>query len=670
MTIPRFALGDSPSKRLVVASGLMLFLELTLIRWLGASVIHVGYFTNFVLLGSFLGIGLGFLRATRRPALAQWPAMVLVATTVLLFIFPVGINRASGSVIYFTAVHVSGPPMWLSLPLLFVAVAAILVGPAELVAREFVRMRPLTAYRWDLVGSLLGILLFTSMAFLGLPVGAWAATVAITWLILCGPRPSPAVALSLTVFAAILVVQSMASNVEWSPYSKLTIEPANPGIQISSNGVPHQVIQDVQTKLSNEPQYGLPYTRVVNDSPGDVLIIGAGTGSDVAIALHEGARTVTAVEIDPRLLDLGRDLHPDHPYDDPRVTIVNDDGRAFLERTDQTFDLILFALPDSLTLVNGGGGVRLESYLFTEEAISSARDRLTSDGAFAMYNYYREGWLVDRLGRTLSDSFGHQPCIDRVGGTLGESVLSISLDPANQHCGDGNYTIAANAPAPATDDHPFVYVLNRTIPGFYLIAIAAILAISIALVRLFSGGRLRVFPYRDLFFMGAAFLLLETRSVTTFALLFGTTWLVNAFVFAGILLAVLLAVEVTARVKTPRLGVIYSLLGVSLVVAFAVPNEWLLGLPYLSRLVVACALAFAPVFLANVAFAKRFAESSSSTDAFAINVLGAMVGGCLEYVALITGYRGLLILVGVLYFLAFALRPKSSVPEGEIAITT
>ena len=52
-----------PPWRLVVASGLMLFVELALIRWTGANVLHLSYFSNFVLLGSFLGIGLGFLRS-------------------------------------------------------------------------------------------------------------------------------------------------------------------------------------------------------------------------------------------------------------------------------------------------------------------------------------------------------------------------------------------------------------------------------------------------------------------------------------------------------------------------------------------------------------------------------------------------------------------------------
>ena len=86
------------------------------------------------------------------------------------------------------------------------------------------------------------------------------------------------------------------------------------------------------------------------------------------------------------------------------TTYVND-GRAFLERTDKKYDLILFALPDSLTLVSGASALRLESYLFTEEAIQSAREHLAPGGAFSMYNYYREQWLVDRLGNTLATSF-------------------------------------------------------------------------------------------------------------------------------------------------------------------------------------------------------------------------------------------------------------------------
>jgi hypothetical protein len=129
-------------------------------------------------------------------------------------------------------------------------------------------------------------------------------------------------------------------------------------------------------------------------------------------------------------------------------------------------------------------------------------------------------------------------------------------------------------------------------------------------------------------------------------------------VFTGVLLAVLLAVETTRRFRTPPLRMVYAGIAGSLVLAFAVPNSALLGLSVVPRLIVAVALAFAPIYLANVAFSKRFAVSEDSRAAFAVNILGAMVGGCLEYLGLLIGYRNLLILAGLLYLVAFLLTPK------------
>ena len=114
------------------------------------------------------------------------------------------------------------------------------------------------------------------------------------------------------------------------------------------------------------------------------------------------------MEIDGHLLDVGR-THPDRPYDDPRVDTHVADGRAFLEATDRRWDTILLALPDSLTLLQGQSSVRLESYLFTAEAVESYREHLADGGTFAMYNYYREPWLVDRYAATLADVFGQAP---------------------------------------------------------------------------------------------------------------------------------------------------------------------------------------------------------------------------------------------------------------------
>ena len=106
---------------------------------------------------------------------------------------------------------------------------------------------------------------------------------------------------------------------------------------------------------------------------------------------------------------------PNDPYADPRVEVFITDGRAFLQSSRRTYDVILFALPDSLTLVSGQSALRLESYLFTREAFETVRARLNPGGVFAMYNFYRERWLVDRLAGTLQTVFGAAPCLDTYG---------------------------------------------------------------------------------------------------------------------------------------------------------------------------------------------------------------------------------------------------------------
>jgi hypothetical protein len=288
--------------------------------------------------------------------------------------------------------------------------------------------------------------------------------------------------------------------------------------------------------------------------------------------------------------------------------------------------------------------------------MATVREHLTERGGFAMYNYYREDWLVDRYAGTVARAFGHEPCVDNVQHVGGQAVISVGVRESDQRC---EPTVAsASRVAPATDDRPFPYFRGGSIPSLYLFALVGILLVSLVAVRVIAGPFRHMRPYADLFFMGAAFLLLETKSVTTFALLFGTTWVVNAIVFAGVLLAVLLAVETTRRFRTPTLPVLYSGIAAALALAYVVPNASLLGLPVLPRLAAAVALAFAPIFLANLAFAKRFAGTDDAPSAFGINIVGAMFGGCLEYLALIVGFRNLLIVAALLYLAAFALLPR------------
>ena len=648
---------------LFLASALMLFTELVLIRWTGANVTYLSYFSNFVLLGSFLGIGVGFLRARKRPDLFPWAPLMLLALMGFITRFPVVIDRSGSGLIFFGALRQKGLPTWFMLPLIFLSVAAIMSAIAQGVAVRFARFSPLEAYRLDILGSLVGIVCFAALALLGTTPLVWGLVIGGLFLFLLGGARRPLQLVAVAGVVAVLAVGSYRGNVIWSPYYKITYAPiaagaAGPAYSIDVNGIPHQSIESAALRRQKEPIYYVPYERIGRNPLGSVLIVGAGTGSDTAIALQQGANHVDAVEIDPRLQQLGRDLHPDHPYQDPRVTTIVNDGRAFLENTDKTYDLILFALPDSLTLVSGQSAIRLESFLFTQQAFQAAKDHLNPGGAFAIYNYYREQWLLDRLAGTLHTVFGQDPCQDQSSYAANDgigrfSMLVDSADPNGLTCAATWNPEDRIVVAPATDDRPFVYLQHREIPSRYMIVLGLVLLASVGVVRV-AGGRLgKMRGDLDLFFMGAAFLLLETKSVVQFALLFGTTWFVNALVFAGILLIVLAAVEVERRVRIGRRGMLFGALFIALGLAYLVPADSLLRLSYFPRFAAATLLAFAPVFLANLIFAERFRDAADSTSAFGANLLGAMFGGTLEYLSLVTGYRALLILAALLYLLAY-----------------
>lgn len=638
--------------RLTLLSFLMLFVELALIRWTGSNVLYLSYFSNFVLLGSFLGIGVGFLRAHRRVNLFPWAPVALALLVAFIRFFPVSVRSSGGDLIYFGQLHTSGPPREIVLAVIFLAVAITMALIGEGVARTFALFEPLEAYKYDLIGSVAGIVGFSLLSFLRTPPLAWGIVAVGVLLALYVPRVTPLQVAAALAILAMLGVESFAIHTSWSPYYKIKVHTtgtkAAPLVNIEVNGVPHQVLLHAR----DNPLYTTVYEHAHPAKLDNVLVIGAGGGNDVAVALARGAKHVDAVEIDPRIHDLGKSLQPDHAYADPRVSVHINDGRAYLEQTSKRYDLILFALPDSITLVAGQSSLRLESYLFTKEAMQAAKDHLAPGGAFAMYNYYRQQWLIDRYAGTLRGVYGHAPCVQNVGPAGNFAVLMAARRPGTVTCAQ-RWKPAGAVPQAATDDHPFPYLKNRTLPGFYLTAILLILAASVVLVRAAGGPLRQMTRYVDLFFMGAAFLLLETKNVVQFALLFGTTWFVNALVFVGVLLAVLAAVAVSRRVTFRNPAALYLVLLASLVVAWLVPPSALLDLAVVPRFFAAVALAFTPIFAANLVFTERFKAVGVSTVAFGANLLGAMVGGVLEYMSLVVGYRSLLIFVAVLYGLAF-----------------
>lgn len=632
----------------------MLFVELALIRWLGGNVLYLAYFSNIVLLGSFLGIGLGFLLAKRSDVqIYKFAPLALAALVVFVHNVPVTVVSTGGDLIFFGAeLKPSGPPRELALPAVFLAVAFILACIGNGIAHTFRQMKNLDAYQFDLIGSLIGIVGFALLSFVGAPPIVWGIIVTVVFVWTLWPRrvaEAALLAIPLLVLLATWGVESREDNVLWTPYYKANYLLGDSGAGVLVNGVPHWF----QTSDEDWPLYQTLYERRASQEPvEDLLVIGSGSGNDVAVALANGAQHVDAVEIDHRLLDLAKKYHPNDPYGNPRVDTHVDDGRAYLERADKSWDQIVLALPDSLTLVQGASSIRLESYLFTVEAAEAYRDHLTDDGVFAMYNLYRESWLVDRYAQTLTDAFGHEPCVTKLEGTV--AVLVVGVDPSVVDCPSGQQWVpSSDVPEPVSDDRPFPYLKTPSIPTFYVVALGLILLASVVLVRLVGGPMGAMRSYADLFFMGVAFMLLETKNIVQFALLFGTTWFVNALVFSGVIASVLLAVVVSKRVRVKNLNLMYGLLAVSIVIGWLIPQNALLPLGFWPRLLAACAIAFAPIFIANVIFSQRFRDAGDSMTGFAANLIGAMVGGVLEYTALVLGYRNLLIVALLLYTAAF-----------------
>src|SRR5439155_26817225 len=343
-------------------------------------------------------------------------------------------------------------------------------------------MPPLRASAIDIVGSLCGIAAFVSLAALRTPPLAWFVVAAIlAGLLALGmgvDRRSITGAVAMGCVLLLGVVDYRTGDL-WSPYYRVTLGQNAAAEAVSVNGVPFQTMWAADSD-QKEPVFDQLYKWFPGRHFGDVLIVGAGTGTDTAVALKNGAAHVDAVEIDPLMLEIGEERHPNRPYDDPRVSRFVNDARAFLRTSDRRYDLIVFAQTDSLTLVSATANLRLESFLFTQEAFESARDHLAPGGIFVMYNWYREPWLVARYGNMLDEAFGGAP-IARVYPRYGVNMAVLADGPGVAQLrgvppGDKVDTLdLSGAPSPTTDDRPFPYLRTAEIPDRYILALAIML---------------------------------------------------------------------------------------------------------------------------------------------------------------------------------------------------
>jgi SAM-dependent methyltransferase len=675
-------------QKLFLLGFLTLFLELVLIRYLAGSIWNLGYFPNLVLIGVFVGMGLGFVthhhvgeRTSGRlfHAAALLVATLVVAVAVLRPAVPgfSGSQTDVGGELFFTGTPRSGS---LGAPALFYGVFVMIVAVFGLVAQRTAKLfrlfAPLRAYALDIAGSCCGILVFMGMSWRNAPAWIWFVVVAVSFVAASERALSKAAGVSL---AALLGVAALAAHEDtrlmarpelrdvltrWSPYQRVEYVD-RPGLprHIFVNGIPHQEMEPAAGLLSAAAgiPYAVPYQRR-GETPAlpayrNVLVLGAGSGNDVATALLLGASHVDAVEIDPVIADLGRRFHPEHPYDDPRVRLVIGDGRAFLQRAQGKYDLILFALTDSLVKVSPMAQLRLENYLFTEECVRRAHELLSEDGDLLFYNFYRQPWIRAKIETMIHDVTGHYP-------RELYSRSDFAMMAAGRHNrADAPTTAVRGGIDPSVDDWPFLYLRRHRIPRIYLQVMAG-LTLCLGALGFWLARSARRFEHLRqagggwaklaFAFMGVAFLLLETKSVIQFSLLFGTTWLNNSLVFLGVLVLVLAGNAVAARLSAAALWPVFGVLGVSCLATLVLPLGCLLEIADpVARFGAASLLTFAPIFFANVLFSVAFRDQDVPEHVFGWNLIGATFGAVLEYASLLVGYNALAWIVLVCYAIAF-----------------
>jgi spermidine synthase len=692
----------APRFRLLLVSALALFVELAMIRYYSSEIRVFAYYKNLVLIACYLGFGVGFYRASGKPllgvSLSTMAAGVAVVNLSGRFGWKLGPSAATEALSNFAgtltmgeqtvvtgsdATLLAGFAWALSL---FVACLVVMYGFAQCIGRDiegFPAERRLEAYSLNVAGSLLGIALFSVVSWLAIGPLFWFVPALCLSVPLLTTRVARFIALAACPILA-LVLLPLPSTI-WSAYQRLDVHRGPTGHwNVDVNGTGYMSLDSF--KRWDPPaidRWRLPHT--IHPNAASVLVIGAGSGNDVAAALQAGAKRVVAVEIDREILDIARRLHPDAPYADPRVQVVIDDARHFGETARERFDLIVFSHLDSHTALSGFTNVRLDNYIYTVESFRTFQRLLSANGALYVSFFSTRRWVAERLRENLQVAFEEPPI------ALYTPYTSVAVNFAqsqehkrrviNAHfVATSNPQLRASAeqiqrahfpalpaaavPPISTDDWPYLYVQARRIPTPMLILALMLATVSTLFVAFHVRSELRGgggWPIdRHYFFLGAGFLLVEVHNVGKLARVFGTTWSVNAWVIAAVL-TVILAANAIVHFWPKQLDgrLVYAALVASLLACAKVPVDALLALPFAH--IIITVFYTLPLLFAGLVFAHSFRSAARPMRALGSNLLGALLGGFLELASFSIGLSALLYLAAALYLLSFP-RVRAAAP--------
>jgi spermidine synthase len=687
------------NSKLFLISFIMLFLEILLIRWISTEVRIFAYVGNLVLLACFLGIGVGcYFSRKKEQILITLGMLVLIALAVksepfrhitdMLSAFP-------DAVIWYQIME----PLNLRLVLqgigltlfMFLMILTAFVPLGQILGKLLdEHPKTIEGYSVNIVAGLIGIWAFNICALYYTPPWLWFLF-SLILLVFFVPRSKFHYFLFGLGALFILLLLSLSNpNIPtvWSPYQKLEVHPnftlgLRNGFVVNVNNVGYMTLLDLSDQfITNVPdrynqaqrkfsQYDLPYA--FTDRADSVLIVGSGGGNDVAGALRHNPRSIDAVEIDPGIYQLGLALHPERPYEQKPVRVFIDDARAFFKKSAQKYDLISFGLLDSHTLSSNYNNTRLDHYVYTEESFREARNLLNPDGITTVIFATQTKWIGERIYGLLKKVYGEVPYVFLVhspdssygwGGTMfvtGKNIPAlkkkVDADPELKALLAKNAVSYSDRVRLTTDDWPYLYIKKAGIPRMYWLIMGSLLVLFLLARRFIltaDGGRINL----HFFFLGGAFLLLEFQNVSKASLLFGSTWIVNSYIFSSILILILLSNLFVAYVKLRNVLVFYLLLWASILMLYLMPLDLFNAYGFWSKILLASLGLNLPIFFAGIIFIHSFKETPAKDLALGSNLIGAALGGLLESLSFVTGIKALLLLVLAFYILSFLCLPK------------
>lgn len=656
---------------IIVSAASSLFLELAIIRWQGSVWEVFAFYKNFGLLSCFAGLGLGYAlsRNDHLPLLLALPMLALQMLVLIglrhgmpearlqsLMVTPIteqlnmGFDTATAPSA-FLAVY-----FFLAVTMLMTAMALIPVG--QLCGRLLERTAPLRAYGLNLLGSLIGVALMFVASFLWTPPVIWFGIGAAALLAFLAFHRIALVTGSIATLVALMTLAWPASVLKeqiYSPYQLLERGVADNGLTgIKAAGHFYQDIRDLSAgAVAAHPETGeiasfYDFAYRLASRRERIAIVGAGTGNDVAAALRNGAAHVDAIEIDPVIMRIGAVYHPEAPYDSKRVSRVVNDARTFLRSTTNQYDLVAYGMLDSHTLLSHASSVRLDSFVYTVEGLRDAKNRLHDGGVVSLSFLV----LSDEIGRKLylmmTEAFDGKPpvCVfDAEAGSVifaqnKEGALAVDAKLVNdshlQDCAQvySDPSILADV---STDDWPFFYMPRRVYPISYLGMIGLILGISVFLFSRFIGEKPK-FNHASFFFLGAGFMLVETKAITELGLTFGNTWQIIGIVIAAILGMAYCANFAVARLGLRRPLVPFLLLLATIGIGLSIAKAGGFSSTPAGQ-VAAVVILTMPMFFSGIVFSTLLADTKDVAAALATNLLGAMAGGLLEYNSMYFGFQ-------------------------------